>query len=101
MTPAQRTAERTFYASRRRADLVRVLSPECRCAKCGQVFDVEDLLIDHINGRTWIVESCSLSVRVARYWREHEAGVPMRALCRRCSGQDGGLRYKKHGVERT
>lgn len=27
--------------------------------------------------------------RIARYWREYNAGVRLRALCRSCNGKDG------------
>src|SRR6188508_922234 len=96
MTAAERTAEHGFYAKRRRVALIRELSPDCRCALCGGRRRPELLLVDHVQGRTWRVEDISQSARVARYWREFRAGVPMRALCRRCSSRlDGGRRYER------
>lgn len=94
MTPAERTAENVFYAVRSRHRLVRVLAPDLRCARCGKRCKVEDLDIDHVDGRTWRVEELSSSARVARYWAEHRAGVRLRALCEGCSARDGGVRYE-------
>lgn len=93
MTSAERTAERTFYATRRRNDLIRLLAPDCRCAICLLVFDVGELEVDHMNGRLWLVGEVSSHIRVARYWREYKAGIPMQALCRTCSARGGGRRY--------
>lgn len=95
---AQRTAERSHYARKRRLDLVRLLAPDGRCARCGDGFDLEQLAVDHVDGRLWRVEECSPSIRVARYWREFRAGVTMRALCLACNGQDGGGR--RYDVDR-
>lgn len=92
MTASQRTAEKTFYATKRREELVRLLAPDLRCAICGRVRAVAQLDIDHIDGRDWRVEDVSPSMRVARYWREHAAGVRMRVLCHTCGGRDGGGR---------
>lgn len=92
MTAAQRTAEGTYYAVKRRIDLVRVLSPEGICAECGDRLEPSQLEIDHVGGRLWLVEEVSPSVRAARYWREHREGVELRVLCKPCSGTDGGAR---------
>lgn len=92
MTPQQRTAVNTHYAVKRRHDLVRLLSSDLRCAVCGEVHPIERLDIDHMDGRLWLVEKVSPSVRAARYWREHKAGVRLRVLCHSCGGQDGGRR---------
>ncbi len=97
MTASERTAERSYYAVKRRADLVRLLAPDLRCAHCGVEHDVRELVIDHREGRLWLVDEVSPSVRAARYHREYRAGIPMRALCLSCSGRiDGGRRY--HGA---
>lgn len=97
MTRAQRTAEHTYFASKRRVDLVRILNPAGRCGACGRRVPHRLLVVDHINGRYWFVEDVSASVRVARYWREHLSGIPLRAVCARCSAvMGGGIRY--HGA---
>jgi hypothetical protein len=92
MTASERTAANTYYAVKRRHDLVRVLSPELRCSICGEVHRIAQLDIDHQDGRLWRVEKVSPSARAARYWREHEAGVRLRVLCHSCGGRDGGRR---------
>lgn len=92
MTAAERTAYHTRYACRRRELLVRQLSPELRCAQCGEVHTIDNLDIDHMDGRLWRIDTVSASQRVARYWREFKAGVRMRVLCHPCSGRDGGRR---------
>lgn len=97
MTSSERTAETSFYATKRRRELVRILAPDQRCGECGDVCYVDALEIDHVNGRLWLVEDVSPSVRVARYWKEHRAGVPLRVLCKPCSGRDGGSR-RYHGA---
>jgi hypothetical protein len=99
MTPAARTAERTFYAKRRRAQLVHLLAPDLRCAEpeCGkQVEDACELQIDHVDGKAWQARKKTSHNRVARYWREYLAGVPMRVLCSSCNARDGA--YKRHGI---
>jgi hypothetical protein len=97
MTPNERTRYSQHYAVKRRRDLVLAIAPDCKCAICGEVFKPEELEIDHVNGRTWRVEDVSPSVRAARYWKEHKAGVPMRVLCKSDSGKDGGGR-RYHGA---
>lgn len=92
MTPAQRTAENVHYAVKRRHDLVRLLSPELRCALCGEVHRIDELDIDHVNGRLWLVEKLSSSARAARYWKEYREGVKLRVVCHTCGGRDGGHR---------
>lgn len=93
MTSNERTTERSYYARKRRIDLVRELAPEGKCDECGCVFDHEHLTVDHRDGRPdWIVSEVSPSVRSARYWAEYKAGVPLRALCGQCNSVDGGSR---------
>lgn len=93
LTREQRKAERLFYSKRRRVDLIKVLSPDGRCARCGEVFDHAELEVDHVCGRSWVARAVSMAMRAARYWREHRDGVKLRALCRGCSALDGGRRY--------
>lgn len=92
MTSNERTRERSFYAGRRRRDLIDALAPDGRCAECNEQVGSSALEVDHVDGREWMIEDVSPSVRVATYWREFEAGVPMRALCKPCNGSDGGRR---------
>ncbi len=89
MTPAERTAEKAKYAHKRRLDLVRILAPEGKCAKCGTEVGHENLEINHVNGITWDHNSVNQHRRYARYWKEHNAGVALNALCQPCNGSDG------------
>ena len=98
MTPNERTRDRLDAAKRRRNDLVRVLSPECKCDSCGEVFEPDELEIDHIDGRDWHPRKLSPQMRAARYWREHKAGVRLRVLCKSCNSSDGATR--RYGYER-
>lgn len=96
MTPQQRTQERTFYAKRRRAALILALAPKLECAACGvRVDGPEELVVDHADGKAWRAGRISSHGRVARYWREYLAGIPMRALCFSCSNTDGA--YRRQG----
>jgi hypothetical protein len=92
MTSSERTRERSHYAARRRRDLIDVLAPDGRCAECDDQVGSDQLEVDHVNGREWMIENVSASVRYARYWREFESDVPMRALCKPCNGSTGGAR---------
>lgn len=89
----ERTRARLDRAIRRRNELVLALSPGLTCAECGGTFKVGELHIDHQDGRTWHYQSLSPQMRAARMWREHAAGVRLRALCRSCSGRDGRQRW--------
>lgn len=77
------------YAQRRRRALVAELAPDCKCAECGETFDLDNLEIDHVDGCTWNKRKLNRWSRVARYWREHKEGIPLRALCKPCNGSDG------------
>lgn len=68
------------------ADLIAKLAPYGRCDECGLAHPLE---VDHIEGRGWDPASLSKAQRAARYWKEYEDGVPLRALCRSCNGRDG------------
>lgn len=101
MTRKQRRAEcqrKIQSAKRLREALIIELAPDLRCAKCGEQFEVCQLQVDHVDGKAWRASKLSLTSRVARYWREYRAGIPMRALCSLCNCRDGWC--KRFGVER-
>lgn len=85
-------AARQDLADRLRVSLLCVLAPEWRCAKCGKVHAVDELEVDHIDGRNWSGRAISRLQRAKRYWSEFLAGVRLRALCRSCNAVDGGGR---------
>ena len=89
MTPAERTAYAAKYAHKRRVDLLHALAPDGKCAKCGDLFDHDQLEVNHVHGITWDHNSVNQHRRYARYWREHKAGIEMNALCQPCNGSDG------------
>lgn len=98
MTRSQRKAEYKAQAARiarRRAELVLLLSPDLTCACGTKAASAAELVIDHADGKSWTASKLSSSQRVARYWREFEAGIPMRALCNPCSDRDGA--FRRHG----
>lgn len=64
-----------------------------QCSRCHRYFSHDRLEIDHVDGATWNKRRCNAWVRVARYWREFQAGVKLRALCRSCNG--GHLNYRR------
>ena len=72
-----------------RIQLLALLSPTSRCAACSLEVEIEDLEVGHVDGRTWLWHSLNALDRIRREWREYFAGVPLRALCRRCNGSDG------------
>lgn len=78
------------WAIRKRQELVQLLGGVC--ANCGST---EDLEIDHINGRDYKLEETSSDQRVTRYWREYNAGVPLRVLCADCN-----KKLRPHKVEK-
>lgn len=82
------------YATRRRIDLVKVLSPDGACAKCLETFPHDQLEIDHVDGCTWNKRLVNAWSRVARYWREHAEGIKLRALCRGCNGSLGTRMFR-------
>lgn len=93
MTRKERKAAnkaRLQRAVRRREALIIELAPDLRCAECGEQFEhPRRLQIDHVDGKAWTARRLSPSSRVARYWREFLAGVPMRALCGSCNCSSG------------
>lgn len=103
MTPAQRKAEsarKTASAARLRDELIRELAPDLRCARCGEQVEHSSLLqVDHVDGKSWTARKLSSTARVARYRREHRAGVALRALCGLCNATDGA--FRRYGVVDT
>ena len=87
-----RTRDRIERAVRRREALVDELAPDGECAECGGHFPSSRLVVDHVDGITWDRGKMSPQMRAAKYWREHNAGVPLRALCIECSCRDGARR---------
>jgi 5-methylcytosine-specific restriction endonuclease McrA len=77
------------YAKRRRIALCKELSPDGKCARCGERFEHAKLTIDHADGVTWAMKRLSRWSRVAMYWREHKNGISLRALCGRCNSSEG------------
>ena len=72
-----------------RIQLLAVLAPSSSCAACRSAAELEDLEVDHVDGRTWSWHSLNALDRIRREWREFAAGVRLRALCKRCNSSDG------------
>jgi len=89
MTANERTREKAKYAQKRRLDLLRELSPDGTCAKCGEVFPHDQLEVNHVDGISWNHDSVNQHLRYARYWREYRAGVALNAACQPCNARDG------------
>ncbi len=64
------------------------------CSCCGSWFSVEDLEIDHPNGRTWYGRALNFLDRIRRQWREFDRGVLLSVLCKSCNSRDGALRWR-------
>lgn len=69
-----------------------------RCKLCGIGERHHQLDVDHERGKAWRAERVRYDARVDRYWREFREGVPLRVLCRRCNGRDGGERVAEGRV---
>lgn len=102
MTPRQREydAIRTARAIRQRVALVVAITEPGHaggvlCAICRTEHDPADMEIDHVDGIGWDHASMNMRMRVARYWREHRAGIRLRGLCRSCNARDGSRRMWK------
>lgn len=87
-------AARSEYAHQLRVSLLEVLAPDGRCACCGRAFELEDLEVDHVDGRTWYGRSLNFLDRIRRQWRELDAGVRLRGLCKSCNSRDGAVRLR-------
>jgi hypothetical protein len=59
------------------------------CAGCGDKFAHAELTVDHVDGCTWNKTRLNRWSRVARYWREYEIGIRLRALCGSCNSSQG------------
>lgn len=82
-------ARQRDWAKRKLAALLELLGGEC--ADCGSP---DNLQVDHVDGRAWIVDRVEFSARVSRYWQEFRAGVRLRALCGTCNASRGAtMRY--------
>lgn len=86
---------RSEYGLQLRVSLLEALAPDSRCACCGAVYQLEDLEVDHVDGRTWRGRALNFLDRIRRQWREFDRGVRLRALCRRCNASDGARRTGK------
>ena len=88
------TLDRPTHGLQLRIQLLAILAPEGRCAVCGGMHALEDLEIDHPEGRTWYGRALNFLDRIRRQWREYERGVALRALCRRCNASEGTLQLR-------
>jgi len=78
LTPTQRRARK---AKARLLELIQRLAPDGCCAQCGLHFGVGALEVSYTDGAPFKPNQLGRWDRVARYWRDYEAGVEMRALC--------------------
>lgn len=82
------------YAEERKLALLKELAPAKEHSPgCGQC-DACLITVDHLDGRTWALNKLSRWGRVARYWKEHNEGVRLRALCGSCNSREGGGRRR-------
>ena len=89
VTSREQNVAKAARAYERRVELLHVLAPDQRCAICGtRPRSIATLHIDHEDGRTWSLHTVNRWARVGRYWREHKAGVRLRALCLKCNNQN-------------
>lgn len=79
------SAEQGQRAYERKLALLRILAPNRRCQKCGKRPRLRNLQIHHVDGRDWEPRKLNRWARVARYEREHRAGVRLQALCIQCN----------------
>jgi len=87
-------ADRSELQLQLRIALVELLAPDQRCAACRRAFELEELEVDHVDGRTWYGRAWNALGRIRRQWREYDAGVRMRALCKPCNSSDGTRRFR-------
>lgn len=85
---------RSEYAHQLRISLLEAIAPDARCAICGRRHELEDLEVDHADGRTWYGRALNFLDRIRRQWREYDRGVPLRAACRRCNASSGTVRFR-------
>lgn len=93
---AKNSTERSArWAARKREELLKILSPDGKCSKCGRKPRKHPLEIDHVDGREgWEPRKLNRWSRIARYWKEFHAGIKLRALCKPCNG--GHLNRRNH-----
>lgn len=96
-TPQQRKGYRQARMRRARRlyrwlvkQLARGKTP--KCALCPATEKNATLDIDHERGKRWKASALRYDARVDRYVKEYTKGVPLRLLCRKCNGRDGGER---------
>lgn len=89
---------RSELAFQLRIQLLELLAPTESCALCSRPVPLEDLEIDHAEGRTWDIRRLNFLDRIRRQWREYWAGVALRAACKSCNSADGNRRW--HGRAR-
>ncbi len=87
-------ADRAELGLQLRVSLLEVLAPDQRCASCGDQCELEQLEVDHVDGRTWYGRALNFLDRIRRQWRELDQGVKLRALCRRCNASEGTRRFR-------
>jgi hypothetical protein len=87
-------ADRSEHGLQLRVSLLEVLAPDGRCAECGAAHEIEQLEVDHADGRTWYGRGLNFLDRIRRQWRELDAGVRLRALCRSCNASQGTRRFR-------
>ncbi len=80
---------RSDLAFQLRISLLEVLAPDGRCAHCQRFAALEELEIDHPDGRTWCGRSLNFLDRIRRQWREWSNGLKLQAACRGCNAADG------------
>lgn len=90
--------DRSEHALQLRIQLISLLAPDERCAMCGSCVPIEDLEIDHRDGRTWDGRRLNFLDRIRRQWREYRDGVRLQAACKPCNSADGNRRW--HGRSR-
>lgn len=94
MTAAVIHNPRAEQALQMRIQLIAVLAPDGRCALCGAVHELEELEVDHVDGCTYNKRRLAAWSRAELYWREFDAGVPLRAACKPCNSSDGTRRFR-------
>lgn len=85
---------RSEYGNQLRVSLVEALAPDGRCRRCGERFEIEELEVDHVRGRTWYGRALNFLDRIRRQWREFDRGVRLRAACRHCNASEGTRRFR-------
>lgn len=71
--------DRAEYGLQLRVSLLEVLAPDCRCGGCGAEHQLEELEVDHPDGRTWCGRALDFLDRIRRQWRELDRGIRLRA----------------------